>query len=182
VLGGASHDWIERPFFHSLTCERLFGPVFKRLTRRLCCGVGLEVLGMRPDEANLNPRARSRLAILREAERKWDHARALVEQADARRRGAFGGASGASQGWTPEQQLRKVVEQIRSVATDVAHLLSEQPFTEVGEQVQELVLLARGLPSRTMLYRMREAVSAVYHAMQLAEKSLLRQHDSPDTQ
>ncbi|MDH3456601.1 MAG: hypothetical protein OER90_07130 [Gemmatimonadota bacterium] len=130
---------------------------------------------MGSDETKLDPRALSRLAILKEAERKWDHARALVEQANARQGGAFRGASGSSQEWTPEQHLRKVVEQIRSVATDVANLLSEQPFTEVGEQVQELVLLARGMPSRTMLYRMREAVSAVYHAMELAKKALLRQ-------
>ena len=137
---------------------------------------------MGSDETKLDPRARSRLAILKEAERKWDHARALVEQANARKGGTFSGAGGSVQEWGPEQQLRKVLEQIRSVAVDVANLLSEQPFTEVGEQVKEMVLLARGSPSRTTLYRMRESVGAVYHAMQLAEKALLRKATGTETE
>jgi hypothetical protein len=117
------------------------------------------------------------LAILDEAKRKWDHARALVEQATARKSGVFRDGSGALGEWNPERQLRKVTDQIRSVANDVANLLAEQPFTELGEEVRELVMLARGIPSRTTLYRMHELVNTVYRSFELAEKQLRRKDE-----
>ena len=121
-----------------------------------------------------SPRTRAHLAVLAEGQRKWDHARALVEQATARKSGVFRTGGRASAELDPDRELRKVVDQIRSVATDVANLLSEHPFTEIGEEVQELMLLARGTPSRSALYRMREVVNAVYQAFELAAKQLLR--------
>jgi hypothetical protein len=114
------------------------------------------------------------LATLAEAQRKWDHARALVEQASARKSGVFRRGGKSLKQSDPDRELRNVISQIRSVATDVANLLSEQPLTELGEAVQELVNLARGIPSRSTLYRMREVVDAVYLAFELAAKQLIR--------
>jgi len=138
---------------------------------------------MNASDKQASPRTRAHLAILAEAQRKWDHARALVEQASARKSGVFrrGGRSFSKS--DPDRELRKLVRQIRSVATDVANLLSEQPFTELGEQVQELLQLARGTPSRSTLYRMREVVSAVYQAFELAAKQFMRRiQEVPESQ
>ncbi len=125
----------------------------------------------------LSPQALARLAVLAEARRKWDHLRALVEQATAVRAGTFGAARSTDQAKQEAQQ--RLLNQIARIAVAVEQILGEHGFKKFGADLQEMTTLARrgGRAPLATLHRMREVVGSVSGRLEIAERDV-RQEDA----
>ena len=123
----------------------------------------------------LTPKALAQLAVLVEARRKWDHLRAMVEQASAVRAGTFGSASSTDQAKQEAQQ--RLLGQIARLAIDVEQVLGERGFTQFGADMQEMVVLARrgGRAPLATMNRMREVVGAVSAGIEIAERDVKKE-------
>lgn len=127
---------------------------------------------MESGSSGLSPHARSQLAVLDEARRKWEHIQALVEQAAARKTGQFhDGGAGAQ-----EQRVRNIMGQVRRAAADVAELLVERKFVALSAEAEQLVVFARpaGTVSKATLYGMREVAKSVWNGLEMAEADVRR--------
>jgi hypothetical protein len=116
----------------------------------------------------LSGRARAKLGALEAARHKWEHVRALVEQATAGQSGAF--ALGDRGG----NQLRRLTRQIARAAFEASQLCADYGFSALAEDMKELPTLARRGEAirRAALLRMREVVGNVLAGMDRAEKKL----------
>ena len=120
----------------------------------------------------LSAHARSQLAVLDEARRKWEHIQALVEQATARQTGQFHDAAQIAQA----QKIRSILDQTRRAAADVEQLLAERKFQALAAEVEQLIILARpaGSVNRATLYGMREVAKSVWNGLEMAEADVRR--------
>ena len=130
--------------------------------------------------SGLSAHARSQLAVLEEARRKWEHIQALVEQATARQTWQFhDGGAGAQ-----ERRVQAIMGQIRRSAADIAQLLVERKFQALAAEVEQLIVLARpaATVSKASLYGMREIAKSVWNGIELAEAEIRRaeREDSED--
>jgi hypothetical protein len=128
--------------------------------------------------AGISPKARAKLAVLAEARRKWGHLRALVEQAMATSSGTFG-SSGASAQMQQESQ-RRLMAQIGRMAGDVDQMLGERGFGAFTGDISELAQLARrgGRATLATMSRMREVVSQVSAAFDIAERDVAKEDEA----
>jgi hypothetical protein len=125
----------------------------------------------------LSPEARGQLAVLEEARRKWEHIRALIEQASARKSGVFHAtARETASGWGPDRQVKNVLDQARRMAADVGQMLAEHRLASLAEEVNQLVLSVRPSAGMNpgMLGAMREIIGSVTTGIELAEVEVRR--------
>lgn len=133
---------------------------------------------MSTQSSGLSPETRGRLAVLEEARRKWEHIRALVQQASARKSGVFHvTARETASGWGPDRQVKNVLDQARRMAADVGQMLAEHRFASLAEEVNQLVLSVR--PSAGvnpgMLGAVREIIGSVMTGIEQAEVEVRRE-------
>lgn len=114
----------------------------------------------------LSPKIRAQLAALEEVKRKWDRARAIVEQVAARRAGLSGARI--------QPSSAVLLSQLGRLVIDVMQLLEERGFRGFADHLQELAALARRgeRAPATAAHRMREIVNAIYTDLGLAEREL----------
>ncbi len=138
---------------------------------------------MSADRPGLSAKARGRLAVLEEARRKWEHVRALVEQASARKSGVFHvSASETAGGWGQDRQLKNVLDQVRRMVVDVGQMLAEYRFASLAEEVDQLVQMARpsARVSPGMINAMREIVGSVAKGIDAADVEVRREDRQRD--
>jgi len=126
----------------------------------------------------LSPKTRGRLAVLDEARRKWEHIRALIEQASARKSGVFHvTARETASGWGADRQVKNALDQARRMAADVGQMLAEHRFASLAEEVNHLVQSVR--PSAGvnpgMLSTVRELIGSVTTGIERAEVEIRRE-------
>ncbi|MGD8726680.1 MAG: hypothetical protein PVH40_03495 [Gemmatimonadales bacterium] len=127
---------------------------------------------METSRSGLSPTARSQLAVLEEARRKWEHIQAMVEQVTARKSGQFHDAGAAAQ----ERRVKSLMDQIRRSAADVEQLLAERKFSGLAGEVGQLIVLARpgASANRASLAGMREVTKTVLNGIEAAEAEVRR--------
>lgn len=133
---------------------------------------------MSTQSRGLSSEARGRLAVLEEARRKWEHIRALIEQASARKSGVFHvSARETASGWGPDRQVKNALNQARRMAADVGQMLAEHRFASLAEEVNQLVQSIR--PSAGvnpgMLGALRETIGSVTTGIEQAEVEIRRE-------
>ena len=132
---------------------------------------------MSTQSPGLSPEARGRLAVLEEARRKWEHIRALIEQASARKSGVFHvSARETASGWGADRQVKNVLDQARRMAVDVGQMLAEYRFASLAEEIDQLVQAVRPSAGMNpgMLGTVREVIGSVTTGIELAEVEIRR--------
>lgn len=116
----------------------------------------------------LSGTARAKLGALEAIRLKWDHVRALVEQATGRQSGTF------QMGQDAGGELQRLTGQISRAAHETSRLAADHAFSALAEDMRELPALARrgAAIRRPALLRMREVVANVYAGLDLVEKKL----------
>ncbi|MBE0594068.1 MAG: hypothetical protein IH616_16875 [Gemmatimonadales bacterium] len=129
----------------------------------------------------LTPKAHAQLAVLAEAKRKWDHLRALVEQASAIKSGTFGSANPSDQ--VKQEAQKRLLSQIGRMANDIDQILGERGFTHFSADIQEMVKLARrgGRAPLATMNRMREVVGSVSAGLGIAERDVVKEGTTEST-
>ena len=102
----------------------------------------------------LSAKALTRLGVLEEARRRWDHVYSLVERVVSAKEGH-----------------EHLISQISRASQDVGRILAENGLVVIAENVDQIAALIRqGGPVERKFGRMRELVGTVRTGMEQAER------------